>query len=115
MRRDGVEALLVLPDSFSTFHRARISELAARHRMPAIYGHSQFVEVDGLMSYGPSFVDAYHRAASHVDKLLKGAMPAELPVQEPTKFELIINLKTSNALGFDVPQPLMSRADRVIK
>ena len=115
MRRDRADALIVLSDSFSTFHRARIADLAAKHRLPALYGHSLYVEAGGLMSYGPSLLDAHHRAASYVDKILKGAKPAELPVQDPTKFELIINLKTARTLGLEVPPGLLSRADKVIE
>ena len=115
MRQDRADALLVLSDSFSTFHRARIAELAAKHRLPALYGHSQYVEAGGLMSYGPSFFDAYRRAAGYVDKILKGTKPAELPVEQPTKFELIINLKTAKALSLEVPPSLLARADEVIE
>jgi putative tryptophan/tyrosine transport system substrate-binding protein len=115
MRRDRADALIVPSDSFATLHRARIADLAAKHRLPALYGHSLYVEAGGLMSYGPSLFDAYHRAASYVDKILKGAKPAELPVQDPVKFELIINLKTAKALGLEVPPGLLFRADKVIE
>ena len=97
------------------FHRARIADLAAKHRPPALYGHILYVEAGGLMSFGPDVFDVVHRAASYVDKILKGAKPAELPVQDPIKFELIINLKTARALGLEVPPGLLSRADKVIE
>ncbi len=115
MHRDNVGAVLVLSDSFATSFRARIAELAASHQLPALYGHSQYVQAGGLMSYGPSFSDSYRRGAGYVDNILKGANPSELPVQQPTKFELLINLKTAKALGLNVPPALLARADRVIE
>jgi putative tryptophan/tyrosine transport system substrate-binding protein len=115
MRRDHMDAVLVLSDSFATSYRARIATLAAKHQLPALYGHSQYVQAGGLMSYGPAFSDAYRRGADYVDKILKGANPSELPVQQPTKFELIINLKVAKALGLDVPPSLLARADKVIE
>jgi len=115
MTRQHVDGLLVLSDSFTTFYRARLTELAAKHKLPAIYGHSQYIEAGGLMSYGPSLSDVYGRAAEFVDKILKGAQPASLPAEQPTKFELIINLGTAKTLGLVIPPGLIARADDVIE
>ena len=96
-------------------NRRRIAELAARSGIPAMYGYREFVEAGGLMSYGPHLPDMYRRAADHVDKVLRGAKPADLPVEQPTKFEFVINLKTAKALGLTFPQSLLLRADQVIE
>jgi putative ABC transport system substrate-binding protein len=93
----------------------RISKLAATHRLPAIYVRREFAEAGGLLAYGPSFVDNYRRAATYVDKILKGAKPADLPIEQPTKFELVINLKTAKALGLTLPPSLLARADQLIE
>ena len=95
--------------------KTRIVELAARQKLPAIYQFREYSVIGGLMSYGPDLNDFWGRAASYVDKILKGAKPADLPVEQPTKFELIINLKTAKALGLTVPQSLLARADEVIE
>jgi putative ABC transport system substrate-binding protein len=108
-------ALVVLPSPFSTTHRDSIISLAAQHRLPAIYPYGYFPASGGLMSYGVSLSDQYRRAASYVDRILNGAKPADLPVQQPTKFELVINLKTAKALGLKIPQSVIVRADRVIE
>jgi putative tryptophan/tyrosine transport system substrate-binding protein len=113
--RESNSALLVLPDTFTSANRQSIIVLAARHRLPAIYPFRYFVVIGGLISYGIEVLDTYRQAASYVDRLLKGAKPAELPVQLPTKFELVINLKTAKALGLDVPPTLLARADEVIE
>ena len=101
MAKERVGALLVLSDAIFNSHRTRLADLAARSRLPAAYGVRESVEAGGLMSYGPSFLDLYRRSAAYVDKILKGAKPADLPVEQPTKFELVINLKTAKALGLD--------------
>ncbi|MGH7265797.1 MAG: ABC transporter substrate-binding protein [Candidatus Rokuibacteriota bacterium] len=112
---DQADALLPLADPFFTFLREPLVELAARHRRPAMYYWREFVEAGGLASYGPSLPDLYRRAAGHVDKILKGASPADLPIEQPTKFELAVNLKTARALGLAVPRSVLVRADHVIE
>jgi putative ABC transport system substrate-binding protein len=111
----GAGALMTLPGPVVDLHRKRIVNLAAKNRLPAIYPTREFVEVGGLMSYGPDHADLKRRAATYVDKLLKGAKPAELPVEQPTKFELVISRKTAKALGLIIPPPLLLRADQVIE
>jgi putative ABC transport system substrate-binding protein len=107
-------ALTVLPSTILFAGRSRIVELAAKNRLPAIYVTREFVDAGGLMSYGPSFADIFRRAATYVDKILRGTKPGDLPVEQPTKFELVINLKTAKALGLTIPQSLLLRADQVI-
>ena len=107
--------LIAMPDSFTITNRLEIISLAARYRLPAVYAFRFFAELGGLLSYGNDIVDNYRRAATYVDRILKGAKPSELPVQAPVKFELVINLKTAKALGLDVPAQLQQRADDVIE
>jgi putative tryptophan/tyrosine transport system substrate-binding protein len=96
-------------------YRTQVVELAAKNRVPAIYPFIDFVEAGGLMSYGVSFIDLHRRAANYVDRILKGAKPADLPVEQPTKFELVINLKTAKQMELAIPQNVLARADKVIK
>jgi putative ABC transport system substrate-binding protein len=107
--------LVVMTDSFLVAHRAEITSLAARYRLPAIYPFRFFVELGGLLSYGNDLFDSFRRAATYADQILKGAMPNELPVQAPVKFNLVINLPTAKALGLEVPPTLLARADEVIE
>lgn len=109
------EALLVTAEPFTTRHRQRILDFMATNRIPAMYEEARYARAGGLMSYGPNLPDMFRRAALYVDKILKGAKPADLPVQQPTTFELVINLKTAKALGLDIPASLLARADEVIE
>jgi ABC-type uncharacterized transport system substrate-binding protein len=114
--REGAGALMVLGDGGSFRpHRARLAELAVTHRLPTIFGGRTFVEAGGLMSYGPSPAEQGHRVAAYVDKLLNGAKPGDLPIEQPTKFEFVINLKTAQALGLTIPPTLLFQADEVIR
>ena len=115
MQRDRTHALIVAATPVSIDNRKLIAELAARHRLAAMYEVDGFVEAGGLVSYGPSLADMYKRAAIYVDKILKGAKPADLPVELPIKYDLAINLKSARALGLQLPQTLILRADRVIE
>jgi putative tryptophan/tyrosine transport system substrate-binding protein len=109
------DALVVLSDPMFNFNRWRLVEAAARHRLPAVYEWREFVEAGGLMAYGASFSDLFRRAATYVDKVLRGARPNDLPVEQASKFELVINLKTAKALGLTIPQTLLLRADNIIE
>ena len=116
VQKNRAEALIVSSSGLFYLHRTRIVEFAAKHRLPTIYHQSGFVVgAGGLMSYGPDFHDLFRRSATYVDKILKGAKPGDLPVQQPTKFELVINLKAAKALGLTIPQSLLQRADQVIQ
>jgi len=114
-KRSGVQAVLAHPSTFVSTNRSRIIELAARHRLPVIYSGAEAAEAGGLMSYGPDIVDNYRRAAIYVDKILKGTKPADLPVQQPMKFEFVINLKAAKQIGLTIPPNVLARADKVIK
>jgi putative ABC transport system substrate-binding protein len=109
------DAVLVLASPVLTFQRTQVVDFAVKSRLPAIYPQKEYVEDGGLMTYGVSFIDLYRRAATYVDKILKGAKPADLPVEQPTKFELVINLKTAKQIGLTIPQSVLYRADKVIK
>jgi putative ABC transport system substrate-binding protein len=114
MTRERAGALLVIPDTLFWSQRRQIVDLAVKRRLPSIRIGEAYAEAGGLMSYGPSYRDLERRAATYVDKILKGANPADLPVAQPTKFELVINLKTAKAIGLTIPQPLLQRADQII-
>ena len=113
--RERPHGLLVMADTVTIGQRRRTADFAASNRIPAIYEQRDFVDVGGLMSYGIDFVEHFRRAASFVDKVVKGAKPANLPIEQPTKFELVINLKTAKALGLNIPQSVLIRADQVIE
>ena len=112
--RGGAGGLITVEDPFTINYRAQIIDFAARNRLPAMYGLREFVDVGGLLSYGAKLVDLSRRVAQYVDKILKGAKPGDLPIEQPTKFELVINLKTAKTLGLAIPQSLVLRADEVI-
>jgi len=113
--RERAGALLVLPGGFNSFHRKRIVELAAKERLPSMFGRPEAVESGGLMSYGATPIHEFRRAAIYVDKILRGRTPADLPVEQPMKFEFVVNLKTAKQIGLTIPPNVLVRADRVIK
>ena len=115
MARDRAEAVLILGDTFFLQQVSQIADLALKYRLPSVFPNREHVAGGGLMSYGPNFNDNFRRAASYVDKILKGAKPADLPIEQPTKFELVINLKTAKALGLTIPPSLLLQADEVIQ
>lgn len=114
-KHERADAMQVLPGPFFVRHRAQLVELAMRHRLPAIYELRVFVEAGGLMSYGPNFPDLFHRAASYVDRILKGAKAGDLPIEQARKFDLVISLKTARALGVTIPPSILLQADHVIE
>ena len=109
------EALLVLGDALFFANRMALLKLASKTRLPVIYGESYFADEGGLLSYGTNFADVFRRSAWYVDKILKGAKPGDLPIEQPTKFELVVNLKTAKTLGITIPESILLRADEVIK
>src|SRR5262249_50194587 len=115
MKKTRLNAFLTMLNPLLVLHSKRIVELAAKNRLPGMYPTGQFVEEGGLMAYGVNIGDLYYRAATYVDKILKGRKPADLPVEQPTKFELVINLKTAKQIGVTMPQSVLYRADKVIK
>jgi putative ABC transport system substrate-binding protein len=114
-RRDGVGAVIAPNDGVTNLHRPHVVAAAARHGIPTIYSQREFVDAGGLMAYGPSFIELFRRAPTFVDKILKGAKPANLPMEQPTKFELVLNLKTATALGLAMPPMLLARADAIVE
>jgi putative tryptophan/tyrosine transport system substrate-binding protein len=115
MKRKRAEALIVLADPVFLTHRGRIADLAVKSRLPTVFNVAQYTEAGGLIAYGPSLTDMFQRAAIYIDKILKGAKPADLPVEQPTKFEMLINLKTAKEIGLTIPPNVLARADKVIK
>jgi len=113
--RERAEALLVPAEAMFNANRTRLLEVASKHRLPAMYGGREYVVAGGLISYGPDLRDHFRRAATYVDKILKGAKPAELPIEQPTKFEVVINLKTAKALGLTIPRSVLLRADQLVE
>jgi ABC-type uncharacterized transport system substrate-binding protein len=113
--KERAGALLMLADRIFLHNRARIVDFEAKHRLPGVYAYRELVEAGGLMSFGPSYPGMHRRAAYYVDKILRGSKPADLPVEQPTKFELLINLKAAKALGLTIPHSLLLRADEVIQ
>ena len=115
MVRRRINAFMVLPDPIMNAERKRIVFLAAEYKLPAMYDRPAYADAGGLMTYGPNFADLLRRAATYIDKILKGSKPSDLPVEQPTKFELVINLKTAKQIGLTIPPNVLARADRVIK
>ena len=113
--KQRADAILVANDTLTQTNLRRIVDLSAKHRLPSIFASREFVDAGGLMAYGPNFTDLYRRAATYVDKILKGSKPADLPIEQPTKFDLVINLKTAKALGLTIPPSLLARTDQVIE
>ena len=112
---EKANALLVFPDPVTNAHHTQIIEFAVKHRLPSMFGRKEPVEAGGLMSYGPNLEELYRRIPVHVDKILRGTKPADIPVEQPTKFELIINLKAAKQIGLTIPPNVLARADKVIK
>ena len=114
-KREGAQALITTTGALINTQQRQVLDFAAKNRLPAMYPYSEFVEAGGLMSYAPNNTDLWRRAADFVDKILKGTKPADIPVEQPTKFEFIINLKTAKQIGVTIPSSVLARADRVIK
>ena len=112
---NGAQALITTASPLINTQQRQVLDFAAKNRLPAMYHTSEFVEAGGLMSYAPNYTDLWRRAADFVDKILKGAKPADLPVEQPTKFEFIVNLKAAKQIGLTIPQNVLARADKVIK
>jgi putative ABC transport system substrate-binding protein len=115
MTRERARAVIVIADPMLYSERRRIGDLALKHHLPSIHGVAEYVEAGGLLSYGPSYSGLFRRAAVYLDKILKGAKPAELPIEQPTQISMLINLKTARALGVTIPPSLLMRAERVIE
>jgi ABC-type uncharacterized transport system substrate-binding protein len=115
MVRERAQAFAVVSSTMLRAHRARVAGLAARHRLPSIFDSKEYVEHGGLMSYGPDLGDLFRRAATYVDRILKGAKPGDLPIEQPTKFELVINPSTARVLGLTIPPSVLARADELIQ
>src|SRR2546422_9696984 len=115
LEKERPDALTMLFDALTTGYRGLVGDFAKKHKLPTVFGAREFAEAGGLMSYAPDITEGFRRAATYVDRILKGAKPAEMPVEQPTKFELVINLKTAKALGLTIPQTLLIRADQVIE
>ena len=113
--KQRADAIVVLNNTLTQTNSRRIVDLSAKHRLPSIFVSREFVDAGGLMAYGPNFTDLYRRAATYVDKILKGAKPADLPIEQPTQFELVVNLKTAKALGLTIPPAVLARADEIIE
>ena len=114
-KRDGAQALITAGGGVINTQQRQLLDFAAKNRLPAMYPNSEFVDAGGLMSYGPSYTDSWRRAADFVDKILKGTKPADIPVEQPMKFEFVINLKAAKQIGLTIPPNVLTRADRVIK
>jgi putative ABC transport system substrate-binding protein len=114
-KRDGVQALITSVGAVISAQQLQVLDFAAKNRLPAMYPYNEFVEAGGLMSYAPNYADLWRRAAGYVDKILKGAKLADLPVEQPTKFEFLVNLKTAKQIGLTIPPNVLARADRVIR
>ena len=112
---DRAGAVLLATSPMFLAHRRQLAELALKHRLPTMFAFREYAKAGGLMAYGLSYTELFQRAAGYVDKILKGARPADLPVEQPTKFELVVNLKTANALGLTIPPAVLARADEIIR
>lgn len=115
MENERAGAVMLVTDTLTVFHAARLAELAVRHRLPSLHGFREEIEAGGFLSYGPSFLESFRRAATFVDKILKGVKPADLPIEQPTKFDLVINMRTARVLGLNIAPSLLARADEVIE